>query len=114
MEMELYTVIIPINGLPYIKNIFETNSSLTGSVNPTGYDISSASIDIIEPNYDLRVALFCNWVDMKNHKPVYAEIYSDDEDEREEYGGIDKITAERIVNKLSKRKWHLWNQPPKN
>jgi hypothetical protein len=108
--MELYTVIIPINGLPYIKKTSEKNISLT----ETGYDISSASIDIIEPNYDLRVALFCNWIDMRKHKPVYAEIYSDDEDKRNEYTGIDKITAERIEDKLSKRKWHLWNHPPKN
>ena len=112
--MELYTVIIPINGLPYIKKTSEKNISLTGSVGPTGYDISSASIDIIEPKYELRVSLFCNWIDMRKHKPVYAEIYSDDEDERNEYSGIDKITAERIVDKLSKRKWHLWNHPPKN
>ncbi len=110
--MELYTVIIPINGLPYIKKTSEKNISLTET--ETGYDISSASIDIIEPNYDLRVALFCNWNDMRKHKPVYAEIYSDDQDERNEYSGIDKITAERIVDKLSKRKWHLWNHPPKN
>jgi hypothetical protein len=107
--MTLYTVIIPINGLPYIKKTSEINSSLLEQ----GYDISSASIDIIEPNYNLRVALFCNWVDMRKHNPVYAEIYSDDEDERGEYCGIDKITAERIVDKLSNRQWHLWNHPPK-
>lgn len=112
--MTLYTVVIPINGLPYIKKTSENNIYLTESEGSTGYDISSASIDIIEPNYDLRVALFCNWIDMRKHKPVYAEIYSDDEDERDQYSGIDKITAERIVDKLSKRQWHLWNHPPKN
>ncbi len=112
--MELYTVIIPINGLPYIKKTSEKNISLTETEYESGYDISSASIDIIEPNYDLRVVLFCNWIDMRKHNPVYAEIYSDDEDERSKYSGIDKITAERIVDKLSKRKWHLWNHPPKN
>jgi hypothetical protein len=109
--MGLYKVIIPIDGLPYIQKISENNISPTA----TGYNISSASIDILEPNYDLSVALFCNWIDMRKHKPVYAEIYSDNEDERnDEYSGIDKITAERIVDTLSKREWHLWNHPPKN
>ena len=114
--MTLYTVIIPINGLPYIKEISKKNSdennNCSGSGSGSGYDISSATIDIIEPNYDLRVALFCDWIDMRKRNPVYAEIYSEDEDQRDEYCGIDKITAKRIAETLSKRKWHLWNRPP--
>jgi hypothetical protein len=49
-----------------------------------------------------------------NKDIVSAQIYLEDEDERDKYCGIDFYTANEILEKLKKRKWYLWNKPPKH
>jgi hypothetical protein len=50
---------------------------------------------------------------MMKHKPVFAQIYAEDEDNRSKLCGFDEKTANRILSKLLKREWYLWNKPPK-
>jgi hypothetical protein len=76
------------------------------------YEMSGACIDLFD-ECEIGVIVTSTFSDMMKHKPVFAQIYAEDEDNRSKLCGFDEKTANRILSKLLKREWYLWNKPPK-
>lgn len=111
--MSYYTIFIPTIGIPYMK---ECSQYIEISCNTTStlknYEMSGGSIDLID-ECELGVIVTSTFSDMMKNKPVFAQIYAEDEDNRSKLCGFDEKTANRILSKLLKREWYLWNKPPK-
>jgi len=110
--MSYYTVIIPDNGIPYIEKCSKYITQFYDPKNSQGFNISGGSIGITDPLYKLGVIVNCDLNELMNNDVVSAQIYLEDEDERDKYCGIDFYTANAILETLKKRKWYLWNKPP--
>jgi len=111
--MSYYTIIIPANGIPYIEKCSKYITNFYNNKKQS-FNISGGSIGITDPLYKLGVIVNCNLHELMNKDIVSAQIYLEDEDERDKYCGIDFYTANEILEKLKKRKWYLWNKPPKH
>ena len=111
--MSYYTIFIPITGIPYMKECsqyIQISSNATSTLK--NYEMSGACIDIID-ECELGVIVSSTYSDIMKHKPAFAQMYAEDEDNRSKLCGFDEETANRILSKLLKRKWYLWNKPPK-
>ena len=112
--MSYYTIIIPSDGIPYMENCPKYIKEFFNLNATNGFNISGGSIGITDPLYKLGVIVNCDFHELMNRDIVSAQIYLEDEDERDKYCGIDFYTATEILEKLKKRKWYLWNKPPKH
>lgn len=105
--MEYYTVIVPVNGKPYIQKYEKINNS-------HGYQISPINIGItsIDKNVKLGVYINSDIQSMLNYTPAYAEIYENDTFDRGSINGLCIQDAEYILSQLINREYYLWNKPP--
>lgn len=111
--MSYYTIFIPITGIPYMKECSQyIQISSNSSSTLENYEMSGACIDLID-ECELGVIVSSTFSDIMKHKPAFAQIYAEDEDNRSKLYGFDEETANRILSKLLKRKWYLWNKHPK-
>jgi hypothetical protein len=111
--MLYYTIFIPIIGIPY-KNECSQHFKISSNALSTlkNYEMSGACIDLID-ECEIGVIVSSTFSDMMNYKPAFAQIYAEDEDNRDKLCGFDEESANRILAKLLNRKWYLWNRPPK-
>ena len=111
--MSYYTIFIPTIGIPYMKECskyIQISSNTTSTLK--NYEMSGGSIDLID-ECEIGVIVISTFSDMMKNKPAFAQIYAEDEDNRSKFCGFDEETANRILSKLLKREWYLWNKPPK-
>lgn len=111
--MLYYTIFIPIIGFPYMKECSQYIEIFSNTISTLkNYEMSGACIDLID-ECEIGVIVSSTFSDMMKHKPAFAQIYAEDEDNRSKLCGFDEETANRILSKLLKREWYLWNKPPK-
>ena len=111
MSEKYYTVIIPLEGKPYMKECKEYCTDETVDV----YQLSSGNIGISLRRKGIRLCvLFDGSInDIKNFIPKRAEICENDDFHREHLKGLDREDAEYILTQLVTREYYLWNKPPK-